>query len=549
MTRWDKIKKGITYSFKGGVYPSEHKNTCNTPSAEFLAPKQLILPLRQHSGSAAEILVKEGQHVLAKEPLTAPKSKMQVPIHAPLSGTIVSVSMEPIAHPSGLKEPCIVLKPDEKQSDNYFKHPTYLDYVNKSPSELIEHIKNMGIAGLGGAGFPTDVKLSSSISDNSCELLIINGAECEPYITCDDRLMQEKPNDVINGIKILQYILKPKYTVIAIEDNKPVAISNLKHIIEEENLENTRVTVIPVKYPSGAARNLIAIITGIEIPYNARSNSYGIVVHNVTTAYTVGEAILKGEPLIKRMITVAGTSLAHEGNVWTYIGTSVIDILHYFQYTPPKNPRVIMGGPMMGFTLHQANVPVIKTTNCIIAPSDHEIERIKPQVSCIRCGRCAKACPSRLIPYELYDYCHNNEHELALKNGLKSCIECGCCSFVCPSAIRLVAEFRMEKAQINIEKQKAKKLKIAQERFKEKSLRLEEEARIRSERKAQALAKIKLQNQAKANVTIESKQTDILAKQNSQLTPEEKELRKQAAIAKAKAIKDAKLKEKELNAR
>lgn len=498
MTRWGKIKKGEIFSFKGGIFPSEHKNTKTIASRELGIPARLVLPLKQHSGNAAEVLVSVGQHVLANEALTAPKSAMQVPIHAPVSGTIASISQEPVAHPSGLTEPCIVLIPDTEDKQQQKQCPSYPDFINTDPTIILEHIKSMGIAGLGGAGFPTDVKLRSSLSsEHPCELLIINGAECEPYITCDDRLMCERADDIISGIKVLQHVLKPRFTVIAIESNKPKAIEALSHSIEAKQLQDARVTVLPVKYPSGAARNLIKLITDIEIPYKARSSSYGVVVQNVSTAFAVGEAVIKGQPLTRRMLTVAGEALGNPSNIWVYLGTSVMDLLKNCDFTPTENPRVIVGGPMMGFTLKKATVPIIKTTNCIIAPNQQEIKRVKPQVDCIHCGRCARVCPSRLVPYELYDFCINEEHERVLKNGIKSCIECGCCSFVCPSAIRLVESFRQEKAKLKAEKRKQEKLNIAKERYMQKKLRLEAEEKLRAERKAAALAKAKALQAAK----------------------------------------------------
>jgi|SRR5574344_79708 Na+-translocating ferredoxin:NAD+ oxidoreductase subunit C len=506
MTRWDHIKNGQIYSFKGGIYPCEHKHTKTVASIELGIPELLVLPLKQHSGSAAEVLVKEGQHVLANAPLTAPKSTMQVPIHAPVSGTIVCLGNKPIAHPSGLTEPCIVLSPDPVDKQEKFLNQAYPNYLNEDPVVLLQHIKNMGIAGLGGAGFPTDVKLRSSVcNDTPCELLIINGAECEPYITCDDRLMCERASEIIDGISVLQHVLKPRYTVIAIEDNKPMAIQTINNAISTKKINDIRVTALPVKYPSGAARNLIKIITGIEVPYSARSSSYGVVVQNVSTAFAVGEAVIKGQPLVKRMLTVAGEALAKPGNIWAFLGTSILDLLNACEFKAPTQPRIIVGGPMMGFTLINANVPIIKTTNCILAPDASEIKRIKPQVDCIHCGRCAKVCPSRLVPYELYDYCVTEEHERALKNGLKSCIECGCCSFVCPSAIRLVESFRQEKAKVKAENKRTTKLEIARERFIQKKIRLEEEEKLRAERKAAALAKAKAMQEAKAKLANDDK--------------------------------------------
>ena len=590
MSRWDKIKNGEIYSFKGGIYPPENKNTTDCPIEQLPSPSRLVLPLKQHSGTAADVLVEVGQHVRMNEPLTAPKSTMQVPIHSPVAGTVEAVTMHNVPHPSGYAEPCIVIKCDDGfdyagiQEDQIHHYDPIPDYRGKTVDELLERIKSMGIAGLGGAGFPTDVKLRSSASANNCQLLIINGAECEPYITCDDRLMQERADRIMEGISILQYILKPKYTVIAIENNKPKAIAAIEKSLGESGLKDTRVTGIPVKYPSGAARNLITIITGIEISHSARSTSYGIVVHNVSTVYAVADAVLRGQPLIKRIVTVTGSALKKQGNIEVPLGYSIQDIIGYFGYRKPSTARIIIGGPMMGFTIPQADVPVIKTTGCIIAPGEHEIERTKPQVNCIRCGRCARACPSRLIPYELYAYSVAGEHEAVLKCGIKSCIECGCCSYVCPSAIRLIAEFRQEKAQLRLEKMKKDKFKMAKERFEAKQQKLLEEEKLRAERKAAALAKAKLKaaapakpaapvsaapavNQtaketvqsetavkqpliqpesAKVAITPAKKEDSgaVLSKPRSSLSPEELERKKQLALEKARQLKEERMRKK-----
>ncbi len=532
MNRWDRIRKGVIFSFKGGVYPEEHKSAHVFPSHELPFPKKLVIPIKQHSGVGGEIIVSEGQHVGAFEPLTASNSPMAIPVHAPLSGIIEKIGPSLVPHPSGLAEMCITIATDLPAMQVKYNNPNFPLYQMENPATLLDHIKNMGIAGLGGAGFPTDIKLRSSVNPNNpCELLLINGAECEPYITCDDRLMCERAIEIVRGIKIIQHILRPKFTVIAIEENKPQAIMAISAALNEEHCEKARVTSIPVKYPSGAARNLIKIITGIEVPYQARSSAYGVVVQNVTTVFAVGRAVLLGEPLVKRMVTISGDSIRNIGNYWAYIGTNVRDILNACGFTPDENPRVIIGGPMMGYTLPNANVPIVKTTNCIIAPRGQELKRLKPQVDCINCGRCAKVCPARLIPYELHDYCITEEHNLALKCGLKSCIECGCCSFVCPSAIRLVESFREEKAKIKAVKRKEEKLKIAKERYAAKRIRVQEEERLRAERKAQALAK------AKALAELKKSQKDNTQEDATRAL---KGAEKDAAIAKARADAQAK---------
>lgn len=513
-----KIKNGELSSFKGGISVAEHKElTSNLPSLVMPYPDTLVIPLRQHSGSAAEVLVQVGDKVLAGTPLTKPIHTMQVPVHAPLAGTITDLKMYQAPHPSGLLEPCLILEVDKTKPLTQAENTKYPNYENESAQTLLAHIKNMGIAGLGGAGFPTDVKLSSNVGEThpKCQVLIINGAECEPYVTCDDCIMQEQAEAIVNGAKILAHILNPYYIVFAIEENKPQAIIKMQSAIEHIGLKNARVTVLPVKYPSGAARNLIKIITGIEVPYNARSADYGFIVQNVSTVKAVYDAVILGLPLTERLVTITGNAIDKPGNYLVKTGTTVNFILKQVGYKPQKVPRIILGGPMMGFTIHSTKVPIIKTTNCLIAPSDNELIRTVPQVQCIRCGRCAHACPSRLVPYELYSSCIANNMKEALKNGLKSCIECGCCSFVCPSAVRLTEEFRVAKATLKTQKAQERKLQICQERYAQKIERIALEEKQRAERRAQALAKAKAMQEAKAKAALNSKAQATSTSNNS----------------------------------
>ena len=540
MSILDKIKNGELSSFKGGITPDEHKDlTSNLHTQSLPQPSELVIPLRQHSGSAAEVLVKPGDHVLVGTALTKPESKMQVPVHAPLAGTITALEMRPAPHASGRNEPCLILKVDAEQPQESASNPSFPEYTKEDPTVLLKHIKDMGIAGLGGAGFPTDVKLSSNVGSDhpKCQVLIINGAECEPYITCDDRIMQEQPTQIIKGAAILKHILKPDYTVFAIEDNKPQAIKAISEAIKAEGLTDARVTVLPVKYPSGAARNLIKLITGIEVPYTARSADYGFIVQNVSTVKAVFDAVVCGIPLTERLITVTGNAIARPGNYFVKTGTSVSFILHQVGYQKPTVPRIILGGPMMGFTIHTSQVPVIKTTSCIIAPGNGELVRTVPQVQCIRCGRCAHACPSRLVPYELYSSCVTGNMKEALKNGLKSCIECGCCSFVCPSAVRLTEEFRVAKATLRTEKAQERKLKVCRERYQAKQIRLQEEEKLRAERRAQALAKAKAMQEAKAKAQAQAKAQAKAQAQAAQVAPTKanENITKVEAVAPTKA--------------
>ena len=476
----DKILKGRLWDFHGGIHPAEHKlESSQVPLVEVALPPLMVLPLKQHIGSSAEVIVRPGERVLTGQPLTRPESRMQVPIHAPTSGTIQSIEPHTVAHPSGLSEPCIHLIPDGL--DEWRPREPLAEYAQLPPLELVKRIHESGIAGLGGAGFPTDVKLATG--REKVEILIINGAECEPYITCDDRLMQEEAHRIAEGIAVLRHILKPRLVLIAIEDNKPEAIAAMRQVVDGDSVQ---VRVIPTKYPSGAARQLIEILTGRQVPSGKRSLSLGVIMLNVGTVFAVRQAVLEDEPLIRRVVTLTGERFAKPGNAWVRIGTSVRWLLGQFELKPEPRQRIIMGGPMMGFTLPHADVPVVKITNCLMAPSEQELPPAEEERNCIRCGQCADACPVSLLPQQLYWYSKSAEHDKAREYHIDDCIECGACAWVCPSNIPLVQYYREEKAELyrlDLESEQAER---ARQRFEAKKQRLEQERQEREARHLQA---------------------------------------------------------------
>ena len=278
------------------------------------------------------------------------------------------------------------------------------------------------------------------------ETLILNAAECEPYITADDRLMQEHADQIIEGTQILQHILQPKVTLIGIEDNKSEAIAALKQALRGQSGIGLRV--IPTKYPSGGAKQLTKILTGKEVPHGKHSSAIGVLMQNVGTAYAIKRAIVDGEPLIERVVTLTGEAIERPGNLWARIGTPVQHLLHFAGFRPQAQQMVVMGGPLMGFTLPALNVPIVKISNCILAPTVDEMTPQEPEQSCIRCGLCVDACPAGLLPQQLYWFSRGQEHDKARNHNLFDCIECGACAFVCPSNIPLVQYYRQEKAEI-----------------------------------------------------------------------------------------------------
>ncbi|PCD88720.1 electron transport complex subunit RsxC [Vibrio mediterranei] len=473
----EQIKSGSLWDFPGGVHPQENKKQSNQSSiAKANIPNELVIPLKQHIGKPGDILVTVGERVLKGQPLSQVNAAFMLPIHAPTSGTIKAIEPRTIAHPSGLSDLSIVIEAD--QQDEWFDLNPCENYLDELPESLIERIRLAGISGMGGAGFPTARKIQSGLQRT--EILILNAAECEPYITADDRLMQDKTQEVIEGIKILNHILKPKLTIIGIEDNKPEAIKALEQAATDEDIV---IRVIPTKYPSGGEKQLIKILTNLEVPVGGIPADIGLMVQNVGSAYAIKRAVCDGEPLIERVVTLTGKTFKQPRNVWALIGTPVQSLLDQFGYkADKKSPRLIMGGPMMGFTLPHANVPITKTANCILAPTYREIDPRSHEMSCIRCSQCAEACPASLLPQQLQWYAKSQEYDKCEELNLKDCIECGACAFVCPSEIPLVHYYRQAKAEIRTRKQESEAAERAKVRFEEKKARLERDKADRENR-------------------------------------------------------------------
>ena len=406
-----------------------------------------------------------------------------LPIHAPTSGTIKSIKPYIAAHPSGLDEPAIHLQADGL--DQWLERNPIDDFLTLSSEQLINKIYQAGIAGLGGAVFPTAAKIQSA--EKKVKLLIINGAECEPYITCDDRLMRERADEIIEGIRILRYILRPENVVIAIEDNKPEAIEAIRKALQGAN--DISIRVIPTKYPSGAAKQLIYLLTGMEVPSGARSSSIGILMHNVGTAFAIKRAVINDEPLIERVVTLTGDKIPEKGNYWVRLGTPISQVLTHVGYQFDERYPVFAGGPMMGLELSNLNAPVTKIVNCLLAPNYFEYAEPEPEQACIRCSSCSDACPVNLMPQQLYWFARSEDHKKSEEYALKDCIECGICAYVCPSHIPLIQYFRQEKAKIWQIKEKQKKSDEAKIRFEAKQARMEreeQERKARSQRAAEA---------------------------------------------------------------
>ncbi|MFA0555678.1 electron transport complex subunit RsxC [Vibrio sp. 10N.222.55.A1] len=473
----EQIRTGSIWNFPGGVHPAENKKQSNTTDiVHARLPEEIVLPVKQHIGKPGNLLVAAGDTVLKGQQLTALDTGFTLPVHAPTSGVITAIEPRTTAHPSGLSEICVVIKPDGL--DTWIEKNPVEDFSTKTSDELLDVIRQAGISGMGGAGFPTAKKLQSGLGRT--DILIVNAAECEPYITSDDKLLQEHADEVLNGIEVVEHILQPKLTVIGIEDNKPDAIKALEIAAKDKDIV---IRVIPTKYPSGGEKQLIKILTNKEVPAGGIPADIGVLVQNVGSLYSIKRAVIDGEPVVNRVVTLTGKTFKQPRNVWALLGTPVHELLEEFGYKADKKlPRLILGGPMMGFTLPHANVPITKTSNCILAPTRREISPSTYEMECIRCSACAEACPASLLPQQLQWHAKANELDKCEELNIKDCIECGACAFVCPSEIPLVQYYRQAKAEIKTRKDEAAAAERAKIRFEEKNARMERDKAERENR-------------------------------------------------------------------
>lgn len=492
------------HEFDGGIHPPENKQQSTRHQIQQSpVPQELILPLHQHIGLPSEPVVSIGDTVLKGQVIAQAQGTVSAQLHAPTSGTITAIEERPVPHASGLTEICIVLSTDGKeewQPHQSLMHNLDVERIEDIPAiQLLEHIALSGIVGLGGAGFPTATKLSTDPA--GIHTLILNGAECEPYITADDMLMREQATEVISGAHILLHILQAETCLIAVEDNKPEAIAALQAAALECDNQAIQVITIPTKYPSGGEKQLIQILTGKEVPSGSIPASLGIVCQNVGTAAAIHQAVHLGKPLISRITTVTGNAQQQPGNWQVLLGTPVEFLLQQAGYQPQAKERVIMGGPMMGFTLPSLSVPVVKTTNCLLAPDTKELPLNDIATACIRCGMCAQACPADLLPQQLYWFSKAQEFEKAEQHNLFDCIECGACSYVCPSHIPLVQYYRYAKGVVKEEQAAQLKSEKAKERFEQRLARQErEQAEKDARRKARTDAAAKAKSSSASAV-------------------------------------------------
>jgi len=429
-------------SFKGGTHPHDNKeHTANKPIQNLTPSKIMVYPMSQHIGAPCEPIVTKGDRVLMGQKIGEAKAFVSVPVHSTVSGTVIAV--EPRPHPNGTKVMSVVIENDfaDELIDTI---KSYNDIELLSKEEKLEIIKEAGIVGHGGATFPAFIKLNPP-SDKKIDCCIVNGAECEPYLTSDYRVMLESSNTIVKGLLEIMKILDIKKAYIGIENNKPEAIKVMKRAVL--NHQEIEVCALKTKYPQGSEKHLIKAITGREVPSGKLPADVGVVVNNIDTCTAIYNALNFRQPVFHRVVTVAGSAVSEPGNFMVRLGSSFEDILNAAGFNEQKAKKVIMGGPMMGIAQAGINVPAIKGTSAILAFGEEELT-LKEEVNCFRCGKCVENCPMGLVPVQLNSYARVNDIESCVKYDIMDCIECGVCSFNCPCGNHITQRIKLTKKKI-----------------------------------------------------------------------------------------------------
>ena len=493
------------FKFKGGVKPATNKTQSVTlPIAVAPLPKMLAVPLHQSVGGTPRPIVKVGDLVLKGQKIGDADGWVSAAVHAPTSGIVREIGMYPAAHPSGLSAASVVIEPDGE--DRWIEREP-LEHKNLAPERIRTLLQEAGVVGMGGAVFPSHAKTQASRTV-PMEAIIINGAECEPFITCDDLLMRERAEEILLGAGVFRDLLKPQKVLVGIEDNKPEAAAAMRAALEKlgADFAEFEVITVPTLYPAGGAKQLIRVLTGKEIAAGSRSTEAGVQCFNVATVYSAWRALVHGEPLISRIVTVTG-NVGEPRNYEVLIGTPMSEVLA-LGHPKPDTDGILMGGPMMGFLVPDNSAPVVKATNCLIAQSPTLFPPKAPEMPCIRCGSCAEVCPHELQPFEMYWYAKAKNFKKVQDFHISDCIECGCCSFVCPSRIPLVQYFRFAKSEIWEQDKEKQAAEAAKSRFEFKQYREERDKQEKAEKLAKAAAAQAAKKAAEAKAAAEQNATD-----------------------------------------
>lgn len=474
-----------TFEIQGGIHPAYRKELASEQAIRPLPlPKRFYIPLQQHVGAVSVPIVAVGEQVRKGQVLCVRQGSMSATQHAPTSGQVVAIDEMTAPHPSGLADTTIVIEADGL--DEWAELPPPIaDPFAAPPQEIVDRVAISGIVGLGGAIFPAAIKLGMG-QQYKLDTLLINGAECEPYLTCDDRLMREFADKVIDGARIMAHALGVQKIIVAVEQNKPQAIAALEKAASDH--PDIRVAGVPIRYPVGYAQHLTKIVTGREVPADHRNAEVGVVVHNVATARAVHDAVRLGRPLISRVVTVTGAAIRQPSNLEVPIGTQVSDLIEFcggFVGTPR---RVVLGGPMMGQALPNIEVPIVKGSGGVLAMSDDEFVEARER-PCIRCGSCVSVCPCGLAPLDMAALIRKDKLEAAAKLFVSDCIGCGSCSWVCPSNIPLVQYFNYANGALNDEDRKRRKNERVKSLSEAHALRIEAIERARKEARAKTADK------------------------------------------------------------
>lgn len=466
------------HRFHGGLRLAGHKaESTAAPIRHCPLPAELVLPLAQHAGEAALACVVVGQRVRRGERIGEAQGERSAHVHAPASGAVRAIERRPLPHPSGLAGDCIVLVPDGGADD--LRLDPMPDWQRIEPETLRERIRAAGIVGLGGAAFPTAEKLGAAR-----HTLILNGAECEPWIACDDALLRERADEVVLGGRVLRRAVGAERVLLAVEDNMPGARAAASAAIVAHGADEIELVTVPTLYPEGGERQLIRVLTGLEVPSGGMPRDIGVIVQNVGTAAACWRAVDAGEPLLSRIVSVTGPGVNAPGSFEVALGTPIAHLIAQAGGYTNAAERLVLGGPMMGLALPHDDFPIVKASNCVLVLSAAQVQESAPELPCIRCGECSRVCPAQLMPQQLHWYIRAADFNRVRDHGLFDCIECGCCDLVCPSHIPLVQHYRWAKTELRQRDRAAQEADAARLRFEMRQARLTRDESEQAEQQA-----------------------------------------------------------------